>query len=264
MGFQQKQGKWNNCAQQLAGQEIPLCRALRPGLLTSEDLFKDLGMWELTPEQAAAHAHRQTGPLPARASVPLAAITFLQLEATHLPCAAPSDHTDFSRNSTKEQGRPTAPTADGEWPLIPPGCPRLAPSSPQPTPATPGEGQRAQALTRHQNAAGSHSNPLCSYTHPTDPAKMWGDSSRGPHGDPSCPASLTKLSSWENHKGSSSKKVREIQGKETRTLLINHVRKLQPCYYWYRVQKWQQFNMMPYIIFICVKKTVELQKGHHH
>lgn len=46
----------------LAGPETSLCRALWPGLLTSEDLFNDFRMWEFTPEQATACTHTDTSP----------------------------------------------------------------------------------------------------------------------------------------------------------------------------------------------------------
>lgn len=46
-----------------------------PCVLTSEDLFKALRMWEFTPEQATACRHT-VHPLPVHAPVTLAAITF--------------------------------------------------------------------------------------------------------------------------------------------------------------------------------------------
>lgn len=137
-------------------------------------------MWEFTPEQATACRHT-AHPLPVRAPVPLAAITFIGSHILALLCSLQSHwfQQKFhpkSRPAHTSHGRWwTALTHYGRWAQQRPSA--LAParthtataqtpaalSSPlfpsQPRP-------QAQALTRQCDKAGSHHNSLCSHSPP--------------------------------------------------------------------------------------------------
>lgn len=172
----QMQGKRNNCAQQLAGQEIPLSGALWPEPLTSEDVFKDLRMCEFTPEQATACTHART-PLP-RPRIRATHGNYFLSPGSHILTLLCSARSHRFQQEFHQTSRPAHTSHGRRWTtLTPPGhraqqhpsAGALAgaraamahtPAALSPVPPL-SKGLQAQALTRQGGAGGCHDHPLC-------------------------------------------------------------------------------------------------------